>query len=99
MKKTIETVTAYARQYPFEANSTLSELSFAGMTTNHNYVTDILGHKVMITFEEDANGEWRKKVRIFGFTDQTIIQEILKEIDARVEFECVVYSRLMDSEE
>jgi hypothetical protein len=99
MDKSIATVTSYARQYPFEANSTLSELSFAGLTANHNYVVDVLGHKVMVTFEEDANGVWRKKVRIFGYTDQSTVQEILKEVDARVEFECMVYSRLMDPEE
>ncbi|MDD5649751.1 MAG: hypothetical protein PHF86_04925 [Candidatus Nanoarchaeia archaeon] len=97
MDKTIATVTAYARQYPFEANSTLAEMTSRNRL---NYVAiDVLGHPVMITFEEDAYGTWRKKVRIFGFTDQTTIQEILKEVDTSVEFECMVYSRLMDPEE
>lgn len=99
MDKSIQTVTGYARQYPFEANSTLSELSNAAISRNHNYRIDVLGHSVMVTFEEDANGVWRKKVRIFGYTDPGTTNEILNQVDERLEFECMVYSRLMDPEE
>lgn len=99
MDKSIQTVTSYARQYPFEAFSTLSELSNAAISRNHNYRVDVLGHSVLITFEEDANGVWHKKVRIFGYTDPGTIQEILQKVDERLEFECVVYSRPMDEDE
>lgn len=103
MADTKEIATSYARQYPFEANERLGSLSFAMTTDAHNYRTEIMGHPVVITFEEDHTGNWHKRIRVFPDRCNSLIPEVVDHIallvDERLTRECVTFSRPMDPEE
>lgn len=95
IKWEIKWVTSYARQYPFE----LGESTEAGINnSNHNYCLSMYGHRVAITFEEDSNGKWHKRVKIFPDTCNTLIPEVVDQImteinDPELKQECMIFSR------
>lgn len=100
--KRISNATAYARQYAYEQDTSIGQVS-SGFFVNKNRVVEMFGHKVMITFEEDCKGTWSKRVRIFpdiyGSLVPSAIDAIMAEVDSKMKPECLVFSRPMDDED